>query len=708
MPLVFTNPALLLGALAGAIPIIIHFLSRRKVQRQKFSDLRFLNEVQARQARSLGVRRWLLLLLRVLAILLMVLAVAGPRWGGLGLGTGSQTSVLFVIDTSASMNTQSDAGTRLEEALAACAELSQSLPEHSSVQVITSGSTTASLFGDWLPSGPAIIQSLGLIRQTDGKFDAAAVMREAALQVVRAPSSQVQMIWLSDLQVFPQTDEMALTAAALLEAGQVNHLLRRVGHPASGGAVLSVSLPQRSIHQGENVTVNALVTSQFDDQAFVLELDGRPVAEAVATRASIDPISLAFTMPVPGPGLHTGTIRKESDVMPADDSRPFVLEVPEALDVLIVHGKDRSIDATAGRGGWRYLLQALSPGGANPLIRVRHLESSMLTTGDLTRAQVVYFVDPDPLGRRMTDSTLDWVRGGGAACFILGESTQANYLAGSLLPALGWTGSLNFQGGDSRQPQEQRAHIIDSTHPVFAGLEAEALATVEDIVWHRWFRIQDVGSRVLLSLADDSPLVLERDLEAGQVVLLPFNLKIHTSNLVTSPMALPFFQRMSFWLAGHGNLGSAVNLEVGQRAQVYPRVDPASGLLERTDELKIHTGSPALVSPASLVWLGNRPQLVGNIIENSGFSAFVVSGDTVGLVAAAVPVEESNLNLLSTEQFESILSRWGLPLWAEIPSEGMGDLSPLLAGRSLAPWFFFMAIVILLVELYVGRGTSAA
>ena len=62
MPISFLNPALLFGALASALPIIIHFLSRRRVQKQPFSDLRFLAEVRSRQARSLGVRRWLLLL----------------------------------------------------------------------------------------------------------------------------------------------------------------------------------------------------------------------------------------------------------------------------------------------------------------------------------------------------------------------------------------------------------------------------------------------------------------------------------------------------------------------------------------------------------------------------------------------------------------------------------------------------------------------
>jgi hypothetical protein len=72
MPITFLHPSLLLGMLAAAVPILVHFLSRRRVVRLAFSDLRFLEAAQAQQARSLDLRRLLLLLLRVLIIL-------GPR-----------------------------------------------------------------------------------------------------------------------------------------------------------------------------------------------------------------------------------------------------------------------------------------------------------------------------------------------------------------------------------------------------------------------------------------------------------------------------------------------------------------------------------------------------------------------------------------------------------------------------------------------------
>ena len=75
------------------------------------------------------------------------------------------------------------------------------------------------------------------------------------------------------------------------------------------------------------------MTTHFDEEVFVLELDGRPVAEAVVPRATSTPILVSFALPVPAPGLHRGLVRKQSDVFPGDDARPFVLEVPEVLRV---------------------------------------------------------------------------------------------------------------------------------------------------------------------------------------------------------------------------------------------------------------------------------------------------------------------------------------------------------------------------------------
>jgi hypothetical protein len=133
MPLSFLNPALLAGLAAAAVPLIIHFLSRRRSRRVAFSDLRFLREEEAQQAQRRGVQRWLLLLLRMLIIACLALAAARPHWGGL---PGGGRTVLFVVDASASMQAQgTDGRPRFAEAVELVGEMVQALPDGSSVPV---------------------------------------------------------------------------------------------------------------------------------------------------------------------------------------------------------------------------------------------------------------------------------------------------------------------------------------------------------------------------------------------------------------------------------------------------------------------------------------------------------------------------------------------------------------------------------------------
>jgi hypothetical protein len=709
MPVVFSNPALLLGALAAGVPVLIHFLSLRKVRQQPFSDLRFLTEVQSRQARSLGVRRWLLLLMRVLAILLIALAVAGPRWGGMVTAGQGSRSLLFVIDTSASMNTQTDRGARLDQALEICRHMMDSLPDQTTVQVITSGSRTEALFGDWLPVGVGAKQGLAAVLPSDGTFSPAAVLRLAADQVVRAPAAQVQMIWISDLQE-PALDAAVEQAAAQLNSsGRVQHLVRPVGRAAPGGGILAVTLPRRAVQTGENVSLSASVITHTPEEVLVLELDGRPVAEAVVPAVSPTPVLVPFTLPVPEPGLHRGLVRKQSDLFPADDQYPFVLEVPESLDVLIVHGRNRAIDGAGGRGGWRFLAKALAPGAGDQLLKVTSVESGNLTTGDLERHAVVYFVDPDPLGRRAQEGTIDWLNNGGAGCFLLGEPVQAGYYASTLLPALGWPGPIQDTGADAGAGQSQRSRVIDPAHPIFTGLEEDALGTLADVEWRRWFRLDESEGAVLMATTDDSPLLVTRDLGQGRVAVLPWHLDQGSNALATSPMALPLFQRLTLWLAGRGGLAAGVNTTVGTRSRVVPRLMADGRALERTGELKAVSDRGNLSQAADLVWRGRIPYLTGPMIDRAGFTAFLAGSDTVGLVAGTVPPGESVIEVLTAERWSTLMNGWGLadPLTLEGGNRSdQDDLGQLMAGHSLAPWLFLAAILLLLGELFVARGTG--
>ncbi len=699
MPISFLNPTLLLGALASALPIIIHFLSRRRVQKQQFSDLRFLDEVQSRQARSLGVRRWLLLLLRVLAILCVALAAAGPRWGGLGGGAGIR-SVLFVIDNSASMGTGQAEGTRLDEAIQVCENMMRALPAETSVQVLVGGSRTRPIFGDWLPAAAGAVGGLSLIQPTDGGFDHARVFSEVARLVARAPGSPVQVVLLSDLQDVPVREDWESAARRLLAAGETHLLVRRIGQPTPGGGVLAVDLPARAVRPGENIVLTARVIPQFDEQVFALELDGKPVAEVVTDGQVGQPVEIGFALTVPGVGRHLGNVRKDTDALPGDDNRPFVLEVRRQLDVLVVHGQDQPQDGAAGRGGWRYLAEALAPGGDGSLFRVRSLKTAELTTGAVTAADVVFFVDPDPLGRRVLEGLTAWVRGGGQAVVVVGDPKLSAYLTDTLLPAVGLPPQVGFS---AIGPPGQRTRIVDESHPVFAGLDQAALTTFEEVTWHRWFRLHEGAGRVIVTLTGDDPLVTEIPLEAGRFVILASDLQATSGALAGSPMALPFFQRLTAWLVGSGEQSGA-NTEVGREAVFRPRGPQARSVLEKAENLLVVDATGEPLGAADLVWVQGEPRLRGGGIDQAGYITFLAGPDTIGVLAAGLPASESGLNLNTVEQFGELLTQLGLGLDADLTGDDPADFMATLGGHDLSIWLLATALLLLALELGLGRG----
>ncbi|MFB6263533.1 MAG: BatA domain-containing protein, partial [Bradymonadaceae bacterium] len=102
----FVEPLYLLGLLAAGLPIAIHLINRRQAVRQRFPALRLLRESDRKEARSIKVRRWLLMLLRVLAVALLALALAKPyvySEAAVGSDTRLPEAVVLVADDSLSM-----------------------------------------------------------------------------------------------------------------------------------------------------------------------------------------------------------------------------------------------------------------------------------------------------------------------------------------------------------------------------------------------------------------------------------------------------------------------------------------------------------------------------------------------------------------------------------------------------------------------------
>ncbi len=707
MPLTFLNPGLLFGAAAAAVPLLLHLLQRRRVREIAFSDLRFLEEVKARRSRALGVRRWLLLLLRMLAILLIVAAAARPRLGGRDAATTAPAALLVVLDASASMRTEQDRGTRFDAALAAATDAVTALPSGGVVQVVLAGPRPRAVFNGWTGAGAGAASALRAVAPTDGAGDPAAALAEAAAWVAVSPQRPVTVLLISDLQAVAWDDAaLAAAARALAEAGGARLALLPVGEPQVAGGVTRIRTPLRALRAGEPVQVEADVRVGHVGQVWRLELDGRLVAEAASAAAPGETDRLTFAFAAPAAGLHRGLVATAADRFPVDDARPFLLEVRDRLEVLIVHGPGAG---AAGRGGWRYWANALAPGGgeagADELYSVSDRVVADVVDGDLVGADVVLLVDPGPLGRRLQDAVVERLARDGGVALFAGDSADAEELGRTLLPALGLAGPMSYRAHGPAGAQE--AVVVAPAHPVFDGLPAEALTTLARATWRRYYALPDSGCDVLLATRGGDPLLALARRARGRLLIAPFHTLPDATDLAHNPMFPPLARRLAAYLAGGGRgvadeVGAAPAIALAGAAdgEDANAGDVLAGpfLLFRT-----RPGVPAEVLPARLGWRGGRAFVAGEPVPRQGFYTFVAGTDTLGDAVLAAPAAEGDAVLLTAAEAAARLAAAGLPDAEVLATTPDGGIAAGADGRELAPWLLGLAALILLAETRLSR-----
>src|ERR1035437_7741061 len=136
----FLNPFFLFGLAASSLPVLFHLFARKKSRRVEFSSLRFFRKLEKTSMRSVKIRQILLLIVRTLLITALVLAFARPALKGyLGSFFGSShanTSMVFLVDNSASMSRSDDRGELLKQGKEAAASLVAALGEGDEATVI--------------------------------------------------------------------------------------------------------------------------------------------------------------------------------------------------------------------------------------------------------------------------------------------------------------------------------------------------------------------------------------------------------------------------------------------------------------------------------------------------------------------------------------------------------------------------------------------
>ncbi|OBQ56360.1 BatA domain-containing protein [Tamlana sp. s12] len=112
----FKHPELLYALFLLLIPIIVHLFQLRKFQREDFTNVAFLKEATLQTRKSAIIKKWLVLITRLLLLAALVFAFAQPYTSKKNIFNKEKETVIY-LDNSFSMQAKGQQGSLLKRAV---------------------------------------------------------------------------------------------------------------------------------------------------------------------------------------------------------------------------------------------------------------------------------------------------------------------------------------------------------------------------------------------------------------------------------------------------------------------------------------------------------------------------------------------------------------------------------------------------------------
>lgn len=661
----FLAPWFLAGVAAVGLPIWIHLLKRHKTDPRLFPSLMFFERREMSSVKHRRLEHILLFALRTLMLILLALLFANPFIKRDPAAIGGKKILVIAVDHSFSMR----AADHLSKAKDEARSLIAGLKPGDQAQVLALGGAVQAL--TQLVSDP---NELRVAVESIQPGDSRASFGELARYIRTLSESThlpLEVHLVSDLQksaLPPGFADLRLDASTTL-------VFHQIGKPAANFAVENVVAPAR-IFDPKKVRVLATIANFAapDDKvetskknvSLVLNnkvLQTKTVEISTGGRAQAE--FLALDAPY---GFSRGEVRVEgADTLPADDRFYFAVERTDPRKVLFVD------DGRRPRAQLYYRAALESSGDS--AFQMEVVRPDVAANQQLSHYAFVVLDDVGTVSSTLEDALKKYVNAGGSVLIALGPASAAQPkvpLTDETIEAAAYAGREGERFLDVAE--------IDSGHPALRSVEK-----FSGVKFYQAIHVTPGKSRVLARLNDQTPLVLERQLGEGKVLVFTSTFDNVANDLPLHASWVPFVERSAAYLAGSG-AEQPVNLTVDSYVEL------------RTADNKAAAAEVLDPDGKRLLSLAEATTAKNFAVNKEGFFELKTASGRHTLLAVHADRRESDLTVIPPET---------LDLWR---ATGSDQTSPGASGQGneqdkrpwpLWPWLLLLLLMVAMAESLV-------
>jgi hypothetical protein len=555
----FLAPWFLAGLLAVGLPVYVHLLRKQTTVPRPVSSLMFFEQGTQSSVRHRRLRYLLLFALRTLLVLLLALAFARPFFRHKSV-QASDKLLLVAVDDSFSMNAAAGSGsTRLDEAKRGALEVLSHKAGGQKAQVIALGGQMRLLTQPTEDAGELRAAVEG-IEPGDGHGTFGELGRgmRAMAETVHTP---MELDLFSDMQ----QSNMPGNFADMVMPGNVALVLHRVGAAAAvpNWTVESVQAPGQLVDT-KKARVLAVIAGDATPAAtrtVSLVVNG----SVVATKKVDVPANGRATVAFEGLDVPYGESRcavriDAADGFPNDDASGFAVKRADPERVLFVHqGSDARSPlyfgaALAAAAQASFVLQPITPEQTSDI--------------DPTKYAFVVLSDVTSVPSILENSLLRNVEDGGSVLVATGMADSHR----EHIPVYGGNVADGhfYARGSSGGGEFSTVGQADASHP--------SMKDADGWTGTKFFYAAAVDpekARVVARLADGTPLLIDKQVGEGHVLLFASGFDNLTNDLPLSPGFVAFVDETARYLSGEERVSGA--RVVDSFVQLRNPVNQASG-----------------------------------------------------------------------------------------------------------------------------------
>jgi len=529
--MIFGNPAFLWALPAALLPVLLHLFNRKKPTVVAFSHLALVRMAHQQRMPKRKLRDLILLLLRTLLLLLLVGLFARPvvRKGGILGGEEGRTIVL--LDVSASMGATFAGRERLDSAREEIQRVLRTLSADAEIGLVT--------FSDRVETEQSptrdrarLIGALSGAKVRARPSDVLPALKAAGAMAGGAHPGTVMIV--SDQAANVWRAAMAARGNWEGHDPRTRFVVAEVGETPDSRGIVDADL---NLGEEGNLRGRAsfLGNRSAGSAAWTLELNGRAVGKGETPLSGGRTDESTFQAQLPEGGYFSGKISLTPDAMAFDDGFHLAGRVPKGFRVLLIDGE---------RGGGPsdsevYYLKSALESPRDPRIEsIETVTPDAVAAVKLTDYDAIVAANTVELGGREADLR-GWLENGGG--LLLAPGSKWPKTSGQVLGVVGTSGR-------ARRPLVAKAPEVSS------GL----LAHIAGLSGFEWPQVK-VDEHVMLSagspadavisLADGTPLLIQRKIGKGNLAVLTTSLDRAWTNFPSKPAFAPLLRELVASLA---------------------------------------------------------------------------------------------------------------------------------------------------------------